>query len=161
MSQTYCLNVTFLAESILIGKMNYLRPEQRKASIVCGHGTVKPILFGLPVLCSALWSVLSDQQASKSALRDLQRLSVGSSFVQSFCTLSQVTLKYFVVENLFAMWKLLTASSCDGAWYFFNLQGLTCGKTGHYVVFYTRAWCLEPLPGLHETPEQSLPPSQP
>lgn len=46
MSKTYCLNVTFLAESILIGKMNYLRREQRKASIVRGRG-MKPILFGL------------------------------------------------------------------------------------------------------------------
>jgi len=52
MSQTYCLNVTFLAKSILIGKMNYLRLEQRKASIVCGCG-VKPIPFGLHVLSSA------------------------------------------------------------------------------------------------------------
>lgn len=34
MSQTYCLNVTFLAESVLIGRVNYLRLEQRKASIV-------------------------------------------------------------------------------------------------------------------------------
>lgn len=52
MSQAYCLNVTFLAESILIGKMNYLRLEQRKASIVRGRG-VKPIFFGLHVLSSA------------------------------------------------------------------------------------------------------------
>lgn len=52
MSQSYCLNVTFLAESVLIGKMNYLRLERRKASIVRGRG-MKPILFGLRVLSSA------------------------------------------------------------------------------------------------------------
>lgn len=52
MSQTYCLPVAFLAERILIGKMNYLRLEQRKASIVRGRG-VKPILFGLRVLSLA------------------------------------------------------------------------------------------------------------
>lgn len=53
MSQTYCLNVTFLAESILFGKVDYLRLKQRKASIVHGCG-VKPTLFGVHVLPSAL-----------------------------------------------------------------------------------------------------------
>lgn len=65
-----CLNVTFVAESILIGRMNYLRTEQRKGSIVRGH-SVKPILSGSHVLSSALWSSLSHQLASKWALQDL------------------------------------------------------------------------------------------
>lgn len=69
MSQTYCLNVTFLAESILIGKVDYLRLKQKKASIVHSRG-VKPTLFGAHVLPSALRSSPSDQQASKSALQD-------------------------------------------------------------------------------------------
>lgn len=60
MSQTYCLNVTFLAESVLIGRVNYLRLEQRKASIVW-YETYTPWLARsfLGVMILPLWSAAS------------------------------------------------------------------------------------------------------
>lgn len=60
MSQTYCLNVIFLAESVLIGRVNYLRLEQRKASIVwCETYTPWLARSFLSVVILPLWSAAS------------------------------------------------------------------------------------------------------
>lgn len=155
MSQTYCLNVTFLAESVLIGRVDYLRLEQRKASIVwCETYTPWLARSFLGIVILPLWSAASKPSLERFItpfnwkLCHSAHLGIKPRYCKAFCG----------EKSSFPVLRLLPASSRVAS---SSLQGLTCGKMGCYFSFYVRTLCLEPLPGADETREQSLPPSQP
>lgn len=151
MSQTYCLNVTFLAESVLIGRVNYLRLEQRKASIVwCETYTAWLACSFLGVMILPLWSAASRPSFVRFItplywkLCHSAHLGIKPRCCKAFCG----------EKSSFPCW------GCS-LHLFFSLQGLTRGRAGCYFSFYVRTWCLSPLLGADESQEQSLPPSHP